>query len=149
MTHALSLSLKVLQEVSEWAAWLVCLFEDEVAFVRGGVGLPLGVNLEVFLHALMADVHVLVAPERRGHLRLSDDLSDVRLGAAELRRLVHGVDVIENGALGDGREVIQEVGVAISDCGRETVLTAWNKSEFPWEVHIRLLCTVLRVRGHL
>ena len=48
----------------------------------GGVGLPLWSELEVVFHSLMAEEHVIVAPERGNHSGGGHELANELLSAA-------------------------------------------------------------------
>ena len=110
----LDYSLEVLEEVGEGAVGSgFLLLEGEDTAVFGGVGFPLGPQFEVVVHALVTDVQVFVAPVRRSQLRARYDLGDPGLLATQFGGLVHGVDVVEDGAFGDGCKVVAEVGVAV------------------------------------
>ena len=112
----------------------------------GSVGLPLGLVLEIVVHALMAEEHVLVTPVGGDHRRLSLHLSDELLLAAKLSRLIHGVDIEESGVLRNGLQVVQECGVVgLSGVSK---VTRWYKSQRPREDR-RLLSAVLSVHGHI
>ena len=66
--------------MGEWAVRGVSrLLQRENAAVLGRVRLPLWVNLEVLLHLLVANEHLIVAPVRRGHLRPGHDLRNQHL----------------------------------------------------------------------
>jgi len=62
-------------------------------FGLGGERLPLRFQLQVVVHELMAEEHVLVTPVTRDHPGLGLQLTDFLLSAAKLNRLVSCVDV--------------------------------------------------------
>lgn len=138
-------SLEVLQEVREWAVWcfLARLLEAEDSTVFGRVLLPLGMDREIILHPLVTEVHFLVAPVRCCHLRCSDDLSDLQLGAAELLWLVHRIHCVQECSRSDRRKLVHEVRVAICSCW-EGVGTARDKTESPREYGCSFRLTILR-----
>ena len=109
------------------------LLEAEDAAVLGHVGLPLGLDLQVVFHSLVADVEVLVAPVGCSHLRLSDDLGNLLLSSTKLSWSIHGENVVKDSSRFDCLEVISEVGVTIRDGAGEAVGTARGKSELKWE----------------
>ena len=69
------------------------LFLREENLGVGHIGLPLRVNLEIVVHFLMAEEHVLISPVGCDHSRLCLQLGDQLLGTVELSRLVHGIDI--------------------------------------------------------
>ena len=93
-------SLQVLHDVGEWAARFVGLLLQALeAFVRVCVRLPLGSELKVVFHALVANVKVIVTPVRRGKLGSRDELTDkVFVAAVDLPGLSLPVDVVKDSA---------------------------------------------------
>lgn len=80
-------SLEVLDEIGEGAAgFLRLLLEVEETRVLGRVGPPLGSEGEVVVHALVAEVKVLIAPVRSGERRFRHDLTDPEFSTTELGR---------------------------------------------------------------
>lgn len=69
--------------------------------IRWSVLDPFWVVAEVVIVPLVAEVHVLVTPERSLKLRFQDDISDVLLLATELFRLVHRKHLVNGHVLRD------------------------------------------------
>ena len=111
------------------------------------VRLPLRSELEVIVHTLMAEVHVLVAPVRRYHLGLGDHASDELLGATQLIRLILSIDVKESGVGRDGGQVLGE-GCFIRVL-REFPLSTWLEAQFPREHGCFFNCTILGDTCHI
>ena len=78
-----------------------------------GVGFPLRPELQVIVHSLMAEEHVLIAPVRSHQLGLGDHVSDKLLCAAQLGRQVRRVHVEESGVGRNGAQVLFK-GLSIS-----------------------------------
>jgi len=94
-------SLQVLHEAGEGAiALLGSLLEAEEA-VLGSVGDPLRMDGQVFFHALVTNVKVLITPAGGGHLTCCHNFADKLLSTTELLRVVPGVDVPKSGSLRD------------------------------------------------
>ena len=70
---------------------------------------------KVVIHALMAEVHVLITPVGGRGLAGSHDLANRSHCAAKLLRLVPGAHVPKSLAVLDRHEVVQVVYVAILD----------------------------------
>ena len=62
-------------------------------FGLGGERLPLRFQLQIVVHELMAEEHVLVTPVTRDHPGLGLQLTNFLLSAAKLNRLVSCVNV--------------------------------------------------------
>ena len=82
--------MQELHEVGEWAGRRTCPL--------GCVRLPLGFDCKVVVHALVTNEHVSVTPVRRGHLRSSDELTDLGLDSTEFDGLVRCVDIVKERA---------------------------------------------------
>ena len=111
------------------------------------VRLPLRSELQVIVHSLMAEVHVLVAPVRSHHLGLGDHASDERLGSTQLIRLVLSIDVEESGVGRDGRQVLCER--CFIRVLREFPLSSWWEAQLPWEHGSFLNRTILGDTSHI
>lgn len=111
------------------------------------VRLPLRSKLQVIVHSLMAEEHVLVAPVRSHHLGLGDHASDERLGATHLIRLVLSIDVEESGAGRDGGQVLcKRCFIRVL---REFPLSGWLEAQLPWEHGSFLNRTILGDTSHI
>ena len=114
----------------------------------GHVLLPLGVVLEVVLHQLMAEEHVIVTPVGGHEVRVRHELANERLSAAKLSREISGVDVEESGANRDrGVKISLEGDVVGGRWVRE--LTSGLKAERPGERDVSLDDSVRTVISHV
>ena len=121
-----SSSLEIVGDVGEWAAGLgTFLLQAKQTFEDRRVGLPLRAQLQVFIHALVSEVEVLVAPVGGGKLRVGQQLANQFLFATELSWLIHGVDVVENGTHRNRRQISHEVLVAVRDSFSKLELASW------------------------
>ena len=112
-----------------------------------GVRLPLWSELEIIVHSLMTEEHVLVAPVRSHHLGLGDHASDERLGATQLIRLILSIDVEESGV---GRNCGQVLGKGcLVRVFREFPLSGRLEAQFPWEQGSFLGRTILSDACHI
>ena len=141
--------MEVVGDLGEGAIRLACCFlQVEEAGVLGGVGLPLWAQLQVVVHALVADIEVFVAPVGGGERRRRDKSPDFCFFSAELGGLVHREDVVEDRTCRDRGEVPLKVGVASCHSRGELELTGGREAERPWEHWGRLHGASLADRGH-
>ena len=71
--------------------------------------LPIRVVLEIFVHPLVTEEQVFIAPVGGDHLRCSLDLSDLSLGTTKLFGIVHGIHSVKDSARFYLRKILHEV----------------------------------------
>ena len=97
----------------------------------------------------MAEEQVVVTPERGSDLGGGNEFSDKHLGAAELLRRTQSIDVIDLGASRNACKVIEVVGVALLDSGRELPFWLSSETQLVREVNIVLISAFLGVLGKI
>lgn len=95
----------------------------------GHILCPLWSELDILVHALVPEKHVLIAPFRWRELRLEKNGSNLRFYATKLRRLVHRVDFIEDRIGWEFLKLGSEVLASTPLCGRKFELTSRLKAE--------------------
>jgi len=137
------------EKCSEWARWGLALdgSADFALHARHECrceGLPLGVHAQVVVFPLVLEEHVLVSPVRGHELSIHVDLTDQLLSAAELDRLVHGINFVKSLS---GRHLLEHfLQIELSRVlDRASVRGSWLESQFPGEDRVLLLRSVLAV----
>ena len=92
---------------------------------------------------------MVVTPERGSDLRGGNEFSDLHLGAVKLLRRAQSIDVIDLGPSRDASKIIEVVGVALLDSGRELPLRLRSETQLVREVNIVLINAFLGVHGHI
>ena len=92
---------------------------------------------------------MVVTPERGSDLRGGNEFSDLHLGAVKLLRRAQSIDVIDLGPSRDASKVIEVVGVALLDSGRELPFWLRSEAQLVREVNIVLINAFLGVLGHV
>ena len=111
-----------------------------------GVGLPLRMDLKIVVHALMAEVHVLVTPVGGLHRGQSFHLTNHLLNSTELSGLIHGINVEEHRARRDRLQIVHERRVV--GLFRELPIARGLKAEREGEIRF-FVDTFLSVRSHV
>ena len=92
---------------------------------------------------------MVVTPKRGSDLGGGNEFSDLHLGAVKLLRRAQSIDVIDLGPSRDASKVIEVVGVALLDSGRELPLRLRSETQLVREVDIVLIYAFLGVHGHI
>ena len=106
-------------------------------------------GLQVVVHPLMAEEHVLITPLRGRERRSTGKLSDQPLRASKLGRFVHRIDLVEDCSLRDRLQILHEVLVAFGGGARKFDVMIGLESERPGEDHWILNLSILSLCSHI
>ena len=125
--------------VSDWLGDLVLSFIARDVATKAedwSVLLPVWVELEVVIHALMSEEELLVSKLGGGELGVKDDVSKVGCDSIELLWCIQSIHLEQGGAWLDAHQLLCEWVVLIV---WEIGSSSWLKSELPWESLIRAI----------
>ena len=106
-------------------------------------------GLQVVVHPLMAEEHVLITPLRGGERRSTGKLSNQPLRASKLGRFVHRIDLVKDRSLRDRFQILHEVLVALAGAARKLDVMIRLESERPGEDNWILNLSILSLCSHI